>query len=270
MRLAVEASGIVVRYGGSEAIAQSTLEIPAGGRTAVIGPNGSGKSTLLSVIAGLVPLDDGTIRVLGTTPGAARPQVAYVLQSAKVNEMLPVTVREVVAMGRYAALGPFRRFGRDDRGSVDAALERLNLESVSSRHLGELSGGQRQRVFVAQGLVQEHSLLLLDEPMTGLDIVSRAAIEDVLEAERSDGCTVIVTTHDLDDAFAADHVVLMAGRVVVHGPPEEVLTASHLSHAYRATLFAAGERLVIDDSAHQPVDPGHHIHLERGPGTHEH
>jgi iron complex transport system ATP-binding protein len=270
MRLAVEASGIVVRFGPHEAISRSSLAIPAGGRTAVIGPNGSGKSTLLSLIAGLIPLDDGSIRVLGTTPTAAREQVAYVLQSAKVNEMLPVTVREVVAMGRYAALGAFGRFGRDDREAVDAALERLDLGALSDRHLGELSGGQRQRVFVAQGLVQEHSLLLLDEPMTGLDIVSRAAIEDALDVERSDGCTVVVTTHDLDDAFAADHVVLMAGRVVAHGPPEEVLTATHLSHAYRATLFAAGEPLVIDDSAHRPVDPGHHIHLTRGPGTHEH
>lgn len=270
MRVAVEGTDLVVRYGDREAISRSGVTIPAAGVTAVIGPNGSGKSTLLSLVAGLVQPDGGSIRVLGESPAEARSRVAYVLQSAKVNETLPVTVREVVAMGRYGALGAFRRFGRRDRTAVDEALDKLDLGALSSRHLGELSGGERQRVFMAQGLAQEHELLLLDEPMTGLDLVSRAAIEEALEVERADGSTVVVTTHDLDDAFAADYVVLMAGRIVAHGPPDEVLTAAQLSQAYRATLFEAGERLVIDDSAHQPVDPGPHVHLERGSGTHEH
>lgn len=268
MRIAIEARDVVAAYDGRVALARSSFTIPAGRRTAVIGPNGSGKSTLLSLISGLLEPVEGSIRVLGSTPEEARARVSYVLQSAKVNETLPVTVREVVGMGRYGSLGAFRRFGAEDRAAVREALSRLDLEDLASRHLGELSGGQRQRVFVAQGLVQDHVLLLLDEPMTGVDLVSRSAIEGALEAERADGCTVIVTTHDLDDAFAADHVVLMAGRIVAHGPPGEVLTAELLSHAYRSAILEVEGHIVMDDSAHRPVDRPHRP--DRGSGSHEH
>ncbi|MDH3517481.1 MAG: zinc ABC transporter ATP-binding protein AztA [Acidimicrobiia bacterium] len=260
----ITASGLSVRYGERVALERSDFSIPAGARTAVIGPNGSGKSTLLSAVAGLVEPASGTVTVLGLTPHEASSRVAYVLQSAKLNEALPVTVREVVAMGRYSSLGAFRVFGRTDREAVDSALDRLSLTSLANRHLSELSGGQRQRVFIAQGLVQEHSVLLLDEPSTGLDLVSEAAIESALEEERGDGCAVVVTTHDLEEALTADHVILLAGRVVACGPPAEVLTASNLSEAYRSRILEVEGRLLLDDSAHRPAGEAHHVHLERG------
>lgn len=261
----IEATGLVVSYDDRVAIRESDFSVPGGSRTAVIGPNGSGKSTLLSVVAGLIEPAAGRIEVLGTSAREASSSVAYVLQSAKVNEFLPVTVREVVAMGRYSTLGPFGFFRKLDRDRVDHALERLELSDLAGLHLPELSGGQRQRVFIAQGLVQEHSILLLDEPSTALDIVSAAAIERALEAERSDGCTVIVTTHDLEEAMVADHVLLLAGSVVASGTPAEVLTAHNLTAAYRSRIMEVDGRLMLDDSAHRPAGEAHHVHLERGP-----
>ncbi len=264
----IRASGVRVMYGERLALDTSDFEIPAGARTAVIGPNGSGKSTLLSAVAGLIEPAAGSLVVLGTTPQEAASRVAYVLQSAKLNEALPVTVREVVAMGRYASLGAFKVFARSDRDAVDLALERLALTDLAGRHLSELSGGQRQRVFIAQGLVQEHSILLLDEPSTGLDLVSEAAIENALIDERADGCAVVVTTHDLDEALRADHVILLAGRVIACGRPSEVLTAANLTIAYRSRILEVDGRLLLDDSAHQPAGEAHHVHLDRGSTDH--
>lgn len=263
----VVGSGVTLRYGSRLALASSDFTIPEAGVTVLIGPNGSGKSTLLAAIAGLADPVQGELTVMGTTAAEARGRVSLVLQSTKVNEVLPVTVSEVVAMGRYASLGLLRRFQRTDREVLAEALERLDLTRLSGRHLSELSGGERQRVFVAQGLVQEHELLLMDEPLTGLDILSQAAIEKVIVEERSRGKTVIVTTHDLADAFKADHVLLLAGRVVASGPPAEVLVAENLAEAYRV-LDTEG-RLLFDDAAHRPAD-ARHVHIDLGAATHRH
>ncbi|MGH8873820.1 MAG: metal ABC transporter ATP-binding protein [Acidimicrobiia bacterium] len=260
---AVVARDLELRYGSRVALARSSFEIPSARVTAVIGPNGSGKSTLLNGLAGLREPDAGSLEVLGSRPERIRRRIAYVLQSTKVNETLPVTVREVVAMGRYAALGLFGRFERSDRAAVDAALDGLGLTDVAGDHLSELSGGQRQRVFVAQGLVQDHDLLLLDEPFTGLDLVSASVIAEVIQRERQIGCTVVMTTHDLAEAFEADHVLLLAGRVVAAGPPERVLTAERLSAAYRSRVIDVDGRLLVDDSAHRSHGD-RHVHADRG------
>src|SRR5690606_33869288 len=141
-----------------------------GAVTALIGPNGAGKSTLLNAISGRIHARHGHLDV----PAAERPGgVAYVLQATQVNTQLPITVRETVTMGRYARTGPFRRLRAADRAAVDEAMEALAITDLADRQLHELSGGQRQRAFVAQGLAQEADVLLLDEPITGLDVVSR-------------------------------------------------------------------------------------------------
>lgn len=261
--------GVEARYGEFLALGRSDFTVPAGSFTALIGPNGSGKSTLLSVIAGLQDPSAGTVEVLGKSPDSARQRVAFVPQSTLVNDVLPVTVREVVAMGRYASLGLLGRYRRSDRDAVEEALGTLYLEDLVDRHVRELSGGQRQRVFVAQGLAQERDMLLLDEPHTGLDIQSEAVITTVIEAERADGRTVVVTTHDLAEASRADHVILLSGRVVTQGPPASVLTAEPLSEAYRAKIVEVDGRLVFDDPAHAAaVIP--HVHVDRASGTHQH
>lgn len=252
----VTGADLSVRYGDTVALAPSSFTIPGAAITTLIGPNGSGKSTLLHTIAGLLPATSGSVRV---RPGQ---RIAYVLQATKVNEALPVTVREVVTMGRYATTGPYRRLGADDRAAVQWALERMGIADLAHRHLRELSGGQRQRVFVAQGIAQDHDVLLLDEPLTGLDLPSAQAIDEVLHEEQQAGRTVVITSHDLNEAAAGDWVILLAGRVVACGTPPEVLTPPHLEEAYGSIRLHEGGRFILEDPAHRPV-PGRHEHGAR-------
>ncbi len=244
-------------YGSRVALDTSTVTIPAGSVTTLIGPNGSGKSTLLNGIAGLVAPSSGTV-MIGAASGHPL-RISYVLQDTKVNPSLPVTVREVVTMGRYAEKGQLRRLSREDRRKIDEVMEKVGISHLSKRHLTRLSGGQRQRVLLAQGLVQEHDILLLDEPATGLDMVSIQTINDTIRSEAEQGCTVVLTTHDLADAWAADHVVLLAGRVVTSGPPPEVLQSSFLLEAYGTALLNVDGTSLLDDPHHdQPpaTNPG--------------
>jgi manganese transport system ATP-binding protein len=154
-------------------------------------------------------------------------------------------------MGRYATAGAVRRLRAADREAVERALAALDIANLANRPLHELSGGQRQRTFVAQGLAQDADVLLLDEPITGLDLVSRQHILDAIAGERAAGRAVVVSTHDLGDASAADHLLLLAGRVVASGPPDHVLTDVHLADAYGGHLLRFGEStLIIDDHPH--------------------
>lgn len=241
--IAVRAEGLAVERGGRTVLTVSSLSLAAGAVTALVGPNGSGKSTLLHAIAGLLKPAAGSVTCDGT--------VAYVLQSVSVTEHLPITVREVVTMGRYGERGAFGRLRASDRALVDAAIDRLELGDLTKRHLGELSGGQRQRAMVAQALAQDADVLLLDEPVTGLDLASADRIREVIEGERDRGRAVVVATHDLPEAQRADHLVLLAGRVVVAGAPGAVLTRDALAEAYGGRLLRLGsDTLLLDDGAH--------------------
>ncbi len=259
MSVAVHAEDVEFSYDGAVAVAASTFDIPAGKITTLIGPNGSGKSTLLNGIAGLSEPSSGSLTV---RPEDQR-RIAYVLQTKRVNDTLPVTVREVVAMGRYATRGLYHRLTSEDQRVIDEAMARMVISDLAAKHLNELSGGQRQRVFVAQGLAQDHDMLLLDEPMTGLDLTSAEAIDAVIHDENAHGCTVVMSTHALGEARVADHVLLLAGRVVASGPPEAVLTPEHLIDAYGGvSVHGAGTELAIDDPAHLPADE-RHVHRDR-------
>ena len=263
MPVAVRGTGVTLVYGDRVAFRASDVIIPEGAITAVIGPNGSGKSTLLNAIAGLALLADGTLEVLGTDPVGARSRTSYVLQATKLNERLPVTVREVVMMSRYVELGSFGFIRKSDRAVVDEALERLDVGRLATRHLGELSGGERQRVFVAQGLAQQADLLLLDEPLNALDIVSKDLIVEAVNEEKRRGRTIVATTHDLGEAAKADHVVLLSGGVVAEGPPRETLTSAFLAKAYGIEIVEDESGApILDDSAHFPVDERHQ-HFDR-------
>jgi manganese transport system ATP-binding protein len=245
---AVTASHVELAYGARPVLADATFEVPAGTVTALIGPNGAGKSTVLHAVAGLLAPRSGSLQVPAL---ARRGGVAYVLQATRANEHLPITVRETVTMGRYASAGLLGRLGRDDRRAVDTALDALEIADLAASPLRDLSGGQRQRAFVAQGLAQQADVLLLDEPITGLDLVSRQRIIEAIAAERSAGRTVVVSTHDLGDAAAADHLLLLAGRVVASGRPDHVLTEANLAEAYGGHLLRVGEgTLILDDHPH--------------------
>jgi len=251
---AIVGENLSLAFGQHAVLDDATFSLPSGAVTSLVGPNGAGKSSLLNAIAGLMPIRSGSLSVMGNEPGAVGTNVAYVLQSAKVNDQLPVTVREVVAMGRFAEHGIFGRMNATDRRIIDESLERLELTALAKRHLGELSGGQRQRVFVAQGLAQQGEVLLLDEPVTGLDVVSRQRILDVVDEESALGRTIVMTTHDLAEAASTDHVLLLAGRVVAGGTSAEVLTSENLSAAYGGRLLRLADGMVLID------DPHHHAH----------
>jgi iron complex transport system ATP-binding protein len=232
------------------------------GVTALVGPNGSGKSTLLHAITGLLPVH-GTIEVLGGSPRAARAHVAYVLQAQHASEHLLVTAREIVALGRAPARGAIRPLNSADRSAIDAALERLEIGELATRHLADMSGGQRQRVFVAQGIAQQGEVLLLDEPVAGLDLASMQRIRSVIAEERDAGRTIVVATHDLDEARRADCAVLIDGRVIAGGSPTDVLVPTHLRTAYGGRVLDLGDGTVaVDDGVHH--DDHEHLHHDHG------
>jgi manganese transport system ATP-binding protein len=240
---AIRGERVTLAHGANVALDDATFSLPAGRATAIIGPNGSGKSTLLHAIAGLHEPKEGTLEV-----DAA---VAYVPQHLHANEQLPISAREVVTMGRYAARGAWGRLRADDRAAIDRAMERTHVADLARRQLGELSGGQRQRVLVAQALAQEATVLLLDEPLTGLDLPSQERILDVIAEERDAGTTVVASTHSLTEASGADHLLLLAGRVVAEGSADEVLTEQHLTDAYGEMVVKLGDGVaIVDDTPH--------------------
>lgn len=249
---AARAEGLVVWRGDRTALSASDFEIPSGRLTALVGPNGSGKSTVLHALAGLLPPHRGSLTVLGCDADHVHDRVAYVLQSTSIGEVMPLTVAEVVLMARYGKAGMFGRLNNADRDAAQRAMERLGIAALAARNPALLSVGQRQRVFVAQGLAQEAEVLLLDEPVTALDVPSHEAIDAAIEEEVAAGRTVVLTTHDLDEARRAHHVLLLAGHVVASGPPDAVLTDDLLADAYGAYLLHAegGIGFGLDDPYH--------------------
>ena len=243
MTMAISITGLEVRYGDAVALADVDLQVPAGSSLAVIGPNGSGKHTLLGAIAGITEPSAGTVSIPGT-------HAALVLQSTDVDRSLPITVRDTVSLARYSTLGLFRRFKAADRAAVDRALARLDVSDLAGRQLHDLSGGQRQRALVAQGLAQDTDLLLLDEPVNGLDVVSKAIILEVIDEEVSAGRTIVVTTHNLEDARRCDQVLLLDRTPVAVGTPDEVLTEEHLRQAFGGRFVRVGGELILDDPHH--------------------
>jgi zinc/manganese transport system ATP-binding protein len=215
-------------YTGRPVLHQLTVEIKTLATTALIGPNGSGKSTLLGVLAGVIQPTSGRLRRDGNRPPA------FVPQRGAVGDTLPLTVRQTVEMGRWGERGPWRRLTRQDRATVDTAMDRLGIAGLAARQLGELSGGQRQRALIAQGLAQESDLLLLDEPTTGLDPEARERIATLLTELVADGVTVVHATHDLDAARSADACLLLReGRLAGQGNPERLLTPSTLAQVWQ-------------------------------------
>ncbi|MFG3257536.1 zinc ABC transporter ATP-binding protein AztA [Streptomyces sp. NPDC048172] len=209
---------------------QLTAAIPQSANTVVVGPNGSGKSTLLGLLAGVLSPTAGTLeRARHSRP--SRP--GFVPQRSAVSDALPLTVRDTVAMGRWAHRAPWRRSRAHDRSVVEECMRALGILDLAGRQLGELSGGQRQRALVAQGLAQEPDLFLLDEPTTGLDQRARAGIGTALDAAVAGGATVVQATHDMTAAREAHHCLLLQdGRLMAEGPPEEVLTGEVLRRVW--------------------------------------
>ena len=231
------------------------LVIRPGSITYLIGPNGSGKSTFLRGLGGLLSPVSGSIKVHGRPADEHRGRTAFVVQESQGDRRVPVSVREVVTMGRYPALGLFHRPRVADTDAVDTAIERMGLQDIAGALLRELSGGQRQRTFIAQALAQDADVLLLDEPMSALDTPSREGVMEVLTEERNFGRTVVVSTHELTDAAGGDDVLILQGRAVAFGPPKQVLIPSVLADAYGGRVLHIDEMtMLLDDGPH------HHDH----------
>ncbi len=232
---AIAVEHLTVRYGDVLAVDDASIEIGAGRVCGLVGMNGSGKSTLFKAIMGMVRPDEGRIAIDGGPAKAARKAgaIGYVPQSEDVDWSFPLSVRDVVMMGRYGFQGPTRRARRADHEAVDHALERVELADLAGRQIGALSGGQRKRAFVARGIAQGARILLLDEPFAGVDKRTEATVTDLLRELADGGATVLVSTHDLHAlADLADEAILFLRRVLVHGAPEVVLQPEHLVRAF--------------------------------------
>jgi ABC-type Mn2+/Zn2+ transport system ATPase subunit len=245
--LLVEA--LSVARGGRLVVEDVSLVAAPGDLIAVVGPNGAGKSSLFAALLGLVPRAAGRVSLAGS--------FAFVPQHEPEGRAFPVAALDVALMGAYRRTGLVGRLGREERRKASAALDRVGLRAEEKRPFGELSGGQRQRALLARALVQEGSVLLLDEPLSGVDAVSEEAIIEALAEERAEGRAVLMATHDLQLARArCTHALLLNGRTYGFGPPAEALTPATLRAAY-------GDRLVLldEEGVVGAIDEGsHHAH----------
>jgi ABC-type Mn2+/Zn2+ transport system ATPase subunit len=269
MTAAVRLRHVTAGYGTRVALADVNLEIATGSLLAVIGPNGSGKSTLLKTIAGLLQPFDGTVEVFGGPARLSAKRVAYVPQAELVDWSFPVTVGDVVMMGRVPLIGMGRSARREDREAVAAALDTVRMTGQRDRQVGALSGGQRRRVFLAKALAAQPDLYLVDEPVTGVDVTTQEDLMRILEAESNAGRTVVATTHDL--ASAAHHfhqAAFVNGRIVAFGPADLVMDPALLTATYggHVIVLPAGDRTIIDDAHHHDDAPGHERHFHDGAG----
>ena len=247
-----------VRYDGRLALDDLTFHLHQGERVAVVGPNGAGKSTLFKVVSGVLPPTSGEVNIFGTRPGG-HICIAYIPQRSQVDWNFPVNVADVVMMGRSAKLGPLNWPHKKDWEHVHRALETVELSNLASRQISQLSGGQQQRMFIARALAQEAELMLMDEPLTGLDTPAQEGLLNLLDMLRTRNVTVMVATHDLEQAERHfDRILLLNHRIVAFGPPDRVLLTSNLLQAYGGRLRSAGgeDILTVDDCC----DEGEHGH----------
>ena len=235
---AVAVSGLSAGYDGMQALESLSFELPAGTLVGVAGPNGSGKSTLLKTLLGLVKPWRGDVRVFCRPVNGARGLIGYAPQAELVDWDFPATIADVVMMGRYGRIGLLRSPKAIDREAVASALAQVRLEPLAHRQIGELSGGQQRRMLIARALAQEAELLLLDEPMVGLDATTQHDLLELFEQLRDSGKTLLVATHDLSCVAACfDLTLLLNKRLIAFGPPNDIFTPEILSEAYAEHLL---------------------------------
>lgn len=219
-----------------------SMATSCGSCVALVGPNGAGKSTLLKAIAGLLPPDDGRIFWRGTRVSRWSREIAYLPQREDVDWQFPITVRGVVAMGRYPQAGWWRPFSKTDDAAISRALEAMDLGALQDRQISELSGGQQQRVFLARALAQEAHALLLDEPFSGLDRTSKAALAVLLRTLAKEGRLVVASHHELENVPELfDEVLLLKRRTIAFGPVGEVFTEGNLEATFGAVTTSGKE-----------------------------
>ena len=227
-------------YGDKPALSSVDAVFQQGRMSAVVGPNGAGKSTMLKAALGIIPAISGEALFFGRALDEARSRVAYVPQRASVDWDFPATVIDVVLMGLYSGLGPFKLIGRKQRTFALECLEEVDMVALANRQIGQLSGGQQQRVFIARALAQRADLLLLDEPFAGVDAATERTIVTLLKKLVSQGGTVVAVHHDLTTVSAYFQDVLILNiRRIASGPVDKVFTEANLAEAYGGRLAQA-------------------------------
>lgn len=266
----------VVYPNGHVAIREASFGLAAGTISALVGLNGSGKSTLFKTIMGFVKPAQGSVRVYGQPVAQAQKQkaIAYVPQAEEVDWTFPVSVHDVVMMGRYGHMNFLRQPRAEDRRVVEESLRRVEMWDYRERQIGELSGGQKKRVFLARALAQQGRVLLLDEPFTGVDVNTEAAIIELLGELRDAGHVILVSTHDLGSVPEfCDEAVIINRTVLAAGPLAEVFTQDNLTRAFGGVLrqFSVQEStvqnhdrrsLVVLSDEERPLVFGKDGHLE--------
>lgn len=243
-------------FPGVIALQDITLEIAEGEFVGVIGPNGSGKTTLCKAVLGLIHPLAGSVQIFDCACEKLRchhrARIGYLPQKGVLDKNFPITVLEAVLMGRYGALGLFRRPGKRDREIALEALSHVGMLDHQNTALGELSGGQQQRVLIARALAQQPQVLLLDEPTTGIDIVTQHSVLDLIRRLHRDlGLTILLITHDINMIRThVDRLVLLKTRLYAAGAPEEVLQPEVLQQVYGKDLVITEKDLVFVEDYH--------------------
>jgi ABC-type Mn2+/Zn2+ transport system ATPase subunit len=239
--------GVSIAYRNRSVLEDVSFQVPQKGRVAVVGPNGAGKSTLFKALVGLIPIAKGKIFIHGLPLGHHKECVAYVPQREEVDWHFPVSVFDVVMMGRFGHVRGLRQPTRIDREVVMESLQSLGMADLAKRSIGDLSGGQQQRVFIARALAQEPHILLMDEPFSGVDVNTQEATLQLLDQLQSTEVTVLVSTHDLEMAMRRfEQVLLLNKRVVAFGNAKEVFSAQALQEAFSGHVLFMNDTVVID------------------------
>jgi len=250
----LDVQNIAVRYDGRVALEGITFHLHAGERVAVVGPNGAGKSSLFKVVSGVLQPSAGEVNIFGSRP-RRHVCIAYIPQRTQVDWNFPVSVADVVMMGRSAILGLLNWPHKKDWEYVHRALQIVELSDLAQRQIGQLSGGQQQRMFIARALAQEAELMLMDEPLSGLDTPSQEGLLNLLDTLRDQKVTVMVATHDLEQAARHfDRIMLLNHRIIAFDVPQNVMHTDNLLQAYGGRLkIASGGTMLVDDCC--PPEP---------------
>ena len=268
----VELRGITCGYDGQTVLSDVSLKINRGDFVGLLGPSGSGKTTLLRAVLGAVPLYQGQIIVEGRSVAERRPRIGYVPQLETIDWNFPVTVEQVVMMGRAADSALFPWYRRGDHEVAHTIMARLGIADLAHRHIRELSGGQQQRVFLARALVSSPRLLLLDEPTMGVDIKTRDEVMHLLDELNHQDVTIIMTTHEINAVAAhLPWVVCLNRGVVAEGPPNDVFTPEVLKRTYDADIHVTQYQgmTLVAESPHFFGRSGRDGRREAGPGAGE-
>jgi manganese/iron transport system ATP-binding protein len=254
----LEIQGINVTYFNKLVLEDVTFSVPHGERVAVVGPNGAGKSTLFKALVGLLPIKNGQILIHGLPLGHHQDCVAYVPQREEVDWRFPVSVEDVVMMGRFGKVGWFRSLSKTDHEVVARSMDQMGILALAKRPIGDLSGGQQQRVFLARALAQEPHILLMDEPFTGVDVSTQEVMFALLDELKKEKVTVMVSTHDLNMAGQRfDRILLLHRKLVAYGKPEEVFTREHVREGFGGQVLFLQDAAVIDQCC--PGDEHDHL-----------